>query len=618
MSNQTSLSTPTTAGPKPQSALTSRILWRVWKKCTKEEETVRFLTDLISLGVGLPSDEEFILSEEGRRRASKLGKKGKLELLETLTKHKLDDAKKDVKKTTKKKNKLRRRLESEVSKRKYINYQGKVKKHCLGVRASVRFNHQERAKWLQAKYRREEDWPRLGPDLVRYEECDILGKDCTMEAHDIEGAVIVNMTGEEIKLSKSEHQILKRGPKYCILKSCSEEAICCSVECCITKHKWDDLANDPDEPPPLGVPTEEELAEKARIDNLAEEMAAESRSIYDEENKSVNLNKLRVTDYKQNSRVILPRAQSNEKEAKLEVLRREIQESHKVWMEQHCNCKGDQVMNLDNEEQEGLKSLRKRNSEGEIVILPTDKSGRFAVMSFTTYVKAGMTHVNGDEEISLDGLKKNQKKINGHISMIIKIFGLGKNWSQENRMRESMLSEALKVCPLWLLFKCHKGWSKESGKVPPTRPVAGGNQGMNFPLSEVISWLLEPLASSMEGSSEVISGEDLRSIIDQLNIDNRKWEPKPDIKGSLDDHKDMVESINPPRLCACKEGECELGEVPAEGDKPLPEGWKKCTEPQTLQKNENMGGCVPASENLMLDTPPHPIPGHTAENIQQG
>ena len=120
-------------------------------KCTKEEETVRFLTDLISLGVGLPSDKEFVLSEEGRRRASKLGKKGKLELLETLTKHKLDDAKKELKKTSKKKNKLRRRLESEVSKRKYLNYQSKVKKHCLGVRADIRTNHQTRAKWLQAK-----------------------------------------------------------------------------------------------------------------------------------------------------------------------------------------------------------------------------------------------------------------------------------------------------------------------------------------------------------------------------------------------------------------------------------------------------------------------------------
>ena len=55
------------------------------------------------MGVGLPSDEEFVISEEGRRRASKLGKKGKQELIRILTKHKLDDAKKELRKTTKKK-----------------------------------------------------------------------------------------------------------------------------------------------------------------------------------------------------------------------------------------------------------------------------------------------------------------------------------------------------------------------------------------------------------------------------------------------------------------------------------------------------------------------------------
>ena len=194
------------------------------------------------------SDEESVLSEESRRWASKLGKKGKLELIGVLTKHKLDDAKKELKKTAKKKNKLRRKLESEISKRKYSNSWSKVKKHCLGVRADIRTKHQSRAKWLQAKYREEEEWPRLGPDLKRYEECDVLKKDCTLKAHDIEGAVIVNMTGEEIKLTDSELKVLKRGPKYCILKSCSEEAICCSVECCITKNTWDDMANDPDEP----------------------------------------------------------------------------------------------------------------------------------------------------------------------------------------------------------------------------------------------------------------------------------------------------------------------------------------------------------------------------------
>ena len=35
-------------------------------------------------------------------------------------------------------------------------------------------------------------------------------------------------------------------------------------------------------------------------------------------------------------------------------------------MKAHCSCKGDQVMNLDEFELEGLRSLKKRVSEGKI------------------------------------------------------------------------------------------------------------------------------------------------------------------------------------------------------------------------------------------------------------
>ena len=82
-------------------------------------------------------------------------------------------------------------------------------------------------------------------------------------------------------------------------------------------------------------------------------------------------------------------------------------------------------------------------------------------MSMATYIKAGMIHVEGDEEIPLSDLKSNQRKINGHASMLIKIFGVGKDWGHDTRMRESMISNALAVCRLWLLFKCHKGWEEK-------------------------------------------------------------------------------------------------------------------------------------------------------------
>ena len=75
-----------------------------------------------------------------------------------------------------------------------------------------------------------------------------------------------------------------------------------------------------------------------------------------------------------------------------------------------------------------------------MIILPTEKSGQFAVMTMGTYIKADMVHVDGDEKISLDDLKNNQLNINGHVSMLIKIFGLGKDWNHDTRMRESMIS----------------------------------------------------------------------------------------------------------------------------------------------------------------------------------
>ena len=74
---------------------------------------------------------------------------------------------------------------------------------------------------------------------------------------------------------------------------------------------------------------------------------------------------------------------------------------------------------------------------------------------------------------------------------------------------------------------------------------------MNFPLSEIISWILEPLASTIEGSSEVISGEDLRSRVDGVNITTKDWSPEPTLKGKLDEHPGMIESQDPPKLCEC-------------------------------------------------------------------
>jgi hypothetical protein len=63
---------------------------------------------------------------------------------------------------------------------------------------------------------------------------------------------------------------------------------------------------------------------------------------------------------------------------------------------------------------------------------------------------------------------------------------------------------------------------------------------MNSHLSELLSWLLEPLATEMMGkNSEVNSGEDLKSSLDRLNVANQDWVPANELVGSLGDQPEV-------------------------------------------------------------------------------
>ena len=104
--------------------------------------------------------------------------------------------------------------------------------------------------------------------------------------------------------------------------------------------------------------------------------------------------------------------------------------------------------------------------------------------------------------------------------MSIKVFHMGSDWQHKSRLRESMMKDSLCVWPLLLLFKCHK-----SGKPPPTRNVGGGNSRMNLHTYDIMSWILQPVAYVLQGRSEVISNEHLKSKIDMLNEKNKNWKP---------------------------------------------------------------------------------------------
>ena len=141
--------------------------------------------------------------------------------------------------------------------------------------------------------------------------------------------------------------------------------------------------------------------------------------------------------------MVLPGALTTKEEGELEVRRTEWSATFEDYVRENCNKKGDQVSNLRKEEMEGMRSLKKRVKEGELVIMQTDKSSRFAVMKLETYEEAGMVHVRKDKEIDINYVKDNQRVLNGHCSMWLKIFKVGQNWKHEDRHRETKINKSL-------------------------------------------------------------------------------------------------------------------------------------------------------------------------------
>ena len=70
--------------------------------------------------------------------------------------------------------------------------------------------------------------------------------------------------------------------------------------------------------------------------------------------------------------------------------------------------------------------------------------------------------------------------------------------------------------------------------------------------------MLEPLASAMENSGELVSGEDLKSNIDHLNEANKSCVPVPDSTKNVMDMEGATASEQILKLCDCLKGACDV------------------------------------------------------------
>ena len=165
---------------------------------------------------------------------------------------------------------------------------------------------------------------------------------------------------------------------------------------------------------------------------------AQSRQTFDLTAGKVDMAKHRVTNSCQNTRVFLPKPMAATREAMLAVHMSEWERVRvAIKKELADNEKSEQKTNLSKNQKRGLISLVRRIKSGELIIIQTDKTGKFAILTMEDYLAAGMVHASKDEEVTEDFVKSNQRVLNGHCSLWLKIFNVGQDWMHQARHRET-------------------------------------------------------------------------------------------------------------------------------------------------------------------------------------
>ena len=140
-------------------------------------------------------------------------------------------------------------------------------------------------------------------------------------------------------------------------------------------------------------------------------------------------------------------------------------------------------------ERRGKKSVKKRVSNKEIVLATSDKSGKYVVTTPEIYKYAARKHVDKDQEVKWEDVKKTETLLNRYTIHLADSFGMGENHSEVDRIHKALKSTGNAPPPLDISFKDHK--VTEIGEpCPSTRPVCRAKEGPQSRCSQLLSQIL--------------------------------------------------------------------------------------------------------------------------------
>ncbi|CAI9725075.1 Hypothetical predicted protein [Octopus vulgaris] len=223
--------------------------------------------------------------------------------------------------------------------------------------------------------------------------------------------------------------------------------------------------------------------------------------------KTYCMNRIYPTTLPFNKRVYIPRRTNDHMEAQFTIARTKLRQILGLYIKRQRQNKTD-AQQLGIKPACGLQKLIQRTRNGEVICLPTDKSGRMSIDSLPNYIQAMQPHIANTKVTTVQAHEEREKVLNAHMMMWTIVLG------PQKRTAKNFQAWNNDIPALYGLRNDHKGFTDPIAG-PPTRPVCGANIASNYRISYFLSMIIRPIIRMSPDVCD--STEDLLSRISDCN-----------------------------------------------------------------------------------------------------
>ena len=292
---------------------------------------------------------------EVEQLATKLCQKGKgrTSIVEIVMKNKIKDAHKEMRRLRYQNEKTWREEDDKLIREGILEgFLVMWHKEKMRWKKVLKEKRMKKIEWLTKKYKKKVPLP---DDYQGYNFKDVpLGEEFTTEVPVYGGATI----------SEDEKEALKLHPKFTTYEAIDTTQIMTEVEKSFTKVRWD--------------------RKNREKDQEESDSRTEREDWYNIEKNVIDMRKMAATDLPFNSRTYLPQALDESNEIEMHVVKQRV----KRVTEEYRSKKKKSLRNLTEAQFKGIRSLRERRRNGEIVVYQSDKSAKMTVDTPDNYVES--------------------------------------------------------------------------------------------------------------------------------------------------------------------------------------------------------------------------------------